>query len=251
MTEAQIRQRVVNVMRDWVGATLKSAKHYDIVNTYNSYKPLARGYALKMDDAYCAATISAAWIKAGVVGICVTEVSAPKIVELAKAKGIWVENDAYRPQPGDAIAYDWDDSGHGDNTGYADHVGIVEKVVGNTITVIEGNMSGGIVGRRSLPVNGRYIRGYICPPYKKMATEETPVAQEGVCNVNLPILREGSRGGYVKSLQILLNAYYGCHLATDGIFGPATHRAVIAYQRSRGLAVDGICGTATWTQLLK
>lgn len=251
MTEAQIRQRVVNVMRDWVGATLKSAKHYDIVNTYNGHRPLARGYALKMGDAYCAATISAAWIKAGVVQIAVTEVSAPKIVELAKAKGIWVENDAYRPQPGDAIAYDWDDSGVGDNTGYADHVGIVEKVVGNTITVIEGNMSGGIVGRRSLPVNGRYIRGYICPKYKTLATEEAPVAQEGVCNVNLPILKEGSRGGYVKSLQILLNAYYGCHLATDGIFGPATKKAVMVFQGKEGLVKDGVVGARSWPALLR
>ena len=252
MTEAQIRQRVVNVMRDWVGATMGSAKHRDIVNTYNSHKPMARGYALKMDDAYCAATISAAWIKAGVVGIAVTEVSAPKIVELAKAKGIWVENDAYRPQPGDAIAYDWDDSGYGDNTGYADHVGIVEAVSGNTITVIEGNMSGGVVGRRSVAVNGRYIRGYITPKYKSLATEETPVtAQEGVCNVNLPILREGSRGGYVKSLQILLNAYYGCHLATDGIFGPATKKAVMVFQGKEGLVKDGVVGARSWPALLR
>ena len=253
MTEAQIRERVVNVMRDWVGATMGSAKHYDILNTYNSHKPLARGYAIKPTDAYCAATVSAAWIKAGVVGICVTEVSAPKIVELAKAKGIWVENDAYRPQPGDAIAYDWDDSGYGDNTGYADHVGIVEAVSGNTITVIEGNMgSAGVVGRRSVAVNGRYIRGYITPKYKSLATEETPVtAQEGVCNVNLPILREGSRGGYVKSVQILLNAYYGCHLTVDGIFGPATKAAVINFQGKEGLAKDGVVGARSWPALLR
>lgn len=179
MTEAQIRQKVVDVMRGWVGSAYKSAGHYDIVNTYNSHKPLARGYALKMDDAYCAGTISAAWIKSDTVSVAVTEVSAPKIVELAKAKGIWVENDAFIPGLGDAIAYDWDDTGKGDNTGSADHVGIVEKVENGNITVIEGNMGSGspvgYVGRRKIPVNGRYIRGFICPPYKKLATNSKTV----------------------------------------------------------------------------
>lgn len=251
MTEVQIRNKVVNVMRDWVGATYKSAKHYDIVNTYNSHKPLARGYALKMDDAYCAGTISAAWIKSGTVSVAVTEVSAPKIVELAKTRGIWVENDAYRPQPGDAIAYDWDDNGVGDNTGYADHVGIVESCDGGTIVVIEGNMGSGnpvgYVGRRKIPVNGKYIRGFICPKYSKLATEES---KKGECEVKVPVLKKGDRNGYVKSLQVLLNAYYGCRLTKDGIFGAATEKAVKGYQKQQKLTVDGIVGEKTWNELL-
>lgn len=247
MTEVQIRNKVVNVMRDWLGATYKSAKHYDIVNTYNGHKPLARGYALKMDDAYCAATISAAWIKSGTVSVAVTEVSAPKIVILAQQKGIWVENDAYVPLPGDAIAYDWDDEGYGDNKGSPDHVGIVEMVNGKTITVIEGNMgSAGVVGRRNIQVDGRYIRGYICPNYKSLATVE-----KEVCKVNVPVLREGSQGGYVKTLQILLNAYYGSRLTKDGIFGSATKKAVMGYQTKQKLTVDGIVGEKTWAELLK
>jgi hypothetical protein len=40
------------------------------------------------------------------------------------------------------------------------------------MTIIEGNMSSGVVGRRTLSVNGRYIRGYICPKYSKKATKE-------------------------------------------------------------------------------
>ena len=31
--------------------------------------------------------------------------------------GCWQENDAYVPSPGDAILYDWQDNGIGDNTG--------------------------------------------------------------------------------------------------------------------------------------
>ncbi|MDE7028912.1 MAG: hypothetical protein K2P63_02915 [Lachnospiraceae bacterium] len=35
-------------------------------------------------------------------------------------------------------------------------------------------MSGGVVGRRNLQVNGRYIRGFICPDYASRATEKEP-----------------------------------------------------------------------------
>ena len=44
------------------------------------------------------------------------------------------------------------------------HVGIVEKCDGKTITVIEGNKSNK-VGRRTLAVNGKYIRGFGVPAY--------------------------------------------------------------------------------------
>lgn len=86
------------------------------------------------------------------------------MIEGAKAKGIWVENDAYVPQGGDIILYDWQDSGVGDNTGNPDHVGVVEYTSGGVIHVIEGN-NGEKVARRELSVNGRYIRGFIVPKY--------------------------------------------------------------------------------------
>ena len=37
----------------------------------------------------------------------------------------------------------------------------------------------------------------------------------------------------------------------DGSYGPATEKAVIAYQRSRGLKVDGITGPATIAAMKK
>ena len=90
------------------------------------------------------------------------------MIDLYKKKGRWQENDAHRPQPADIVMYDWDDNGVGDCTGYPEHVGIVEAVNGNTITVIEGNMSNK-VGERALQVNGRYIRGYCLPDYASKA----------------------------------------------------------------------------------
>lgn len=73
---------------------------------------------------------------------------------------------------------------------------------------------------------------------------------EEVCEVTLPVLHRGCDNGYVKTVQILLNKYNNAKLSEDGGFGPATEKAVIAYQRSRGLAVDGWVGAETWRQLL-
>lgn len=98
------------------------------------------------------------------------------MIRLFQKLGEWDENDARVPKPGDIIFYDWQDSGSGDNAGTPDHVGIVEKVSGNTITVIEGNKSDA-VGRRTIKVNGRYIRGYGIPKYEKASqTAAAPVS---------------------------------------------------------------------------
>ena len=72
-----------------------------------------------------------------------------------------------------------------------------------------------------------------------------------VCAVTLPVLRAGSDGGHVKTLQILLNKYSRANLAVDGVFGGATEHAVRLYQRKQGLTVDGVVGKATWTKLLQ
>lgn len=36
----------------------------------------------------------------------------------------------------------------------------------------------------------------------------------------------------------------------DGLYGPGTKNAVVAYQQRNGLTADGICGKDTWTKLL-
>lgn len=58
------------------------------------------------------------------------------------------------------------------------------------------------------------------------------------------LLRRGMRGPEVESLQADLGRV-GHALAVDGIFGPATQAAVVAFQRAAGLAADGIVGPAT------
>ena len=77
-----------------------------------------------------------------------------------------------------------------------------------------------------------------------------PTPKEDTCMIELPVLHRGSVGGYVRTVQILLNKYNNASLAEDGGFGARTEAAVIAYQRDRGLAVDGWVGAETWRQLL-
>lgn len=169
MTEQELRQKVVSIAQSYIGCKESDGSHRKIIDLYNSHKPLARGYAMKYTDAWCSTFASAVAIAAGLTDIIPTECGCEKHIQLFKGLGSWQENDAYVPSPGDYVFYDWDDSGAGDCTGSADHVGIVEKVSGTTITVIEGNYSDS-VKRRTITVNGRYIRGYGVPKYSSKAT---------------------------------------------------------------------------------
>lgn len=164
MTEQELRNKVVQTARGYLGSKEADGSHRKIIDGYNAHKPLARGYLVKYTDAWCATFVSFVGIACGLTDIMPTECGCGAMIDLYKKKGRWQENDAYRPQPADIIMYDWDDNGAGDCTGYPEHVGIVEAVDGNTITVIEGNMSDK-VGERKLQVNGRYIRGYCLPDY--------------------------------------------------------------------------------------
>lgn len=158
-------QDAINIMNSWVGKSRSAETHHDIIDLYNSHKPLARGYAVTYSDAYCDTTISAVFIKLNAVDLIGgTECGVEAHVALFKKAGIWEEDGTVTPQPGWLIVYNWDD-GSQPNDGYSDHIGMVEKVSGNTITCIEGNMSGGIVGRRNIPIGYGYIRGYAKPKY--------------------------------------------------------------------------------------
>ena len=176
MTEAQARATVVNTAIAWLGCKEADGSHRKIIDTYNSHTPLARGYKMKYTDAWCSTFVSAVAIKCGFTDIIPTECGCGKHIELFKKLGRWQENDAYVPSPGDVIFYDWQDGpdyATTDNQGAADHVGYVVSVSGNTMKIIEGNMSDA-VGYRTLKVNGRYIRGFGLPDYGKKAGVPAP-----------------------------------------------------------------------------
>ena len=171
MTEQQLRQKMVDTMRGWLGWSEYNGKYKAIIDIYNAQTPLPVGYKVKYTDEWCATCVSAAGIEAGLSDIILQECSCPRMIKLYQTKGLWMENDAYVPQPGDIIMYDWQDTGVGDNLGSADHVGVVAEVTGTTMLIIEGN-KGQSVSTRSLAVNGKYIRGYCLPDYAGKATEK-------------------------------------------------------------------------------
>lgn len=232
---AKYASKVVEQAKAWLGCSESNGTHKQIIDVYNSHKPLARGYAVKYTDEWCATFVSAVAVKLGYTDIIPTECGCGKMIELFQKLGAWNESDSRTPNAGDVIFYDWQDSGSGDNKNSPDHVGIVEKVSGNTITVIEGNYKNG-VNRRELAVNGKYIRGYGVPKYD---AEKVVVANT----------TNNNRVDTVREVQTWLNTTYGFGIVVDNIYGSQTKKALVkALQKELGFTdkyVDGVYGSVT------
>jgi len=163
------REAVVAKISSWEGYNERSGQHRAIIDGYNAYLPTAvkagtANYSMKYSDEWCACASSYAYIACGLGYMFPVECSCPRMITLAKKMGIWQEADNYIPNIADAVLYDWEDSGKGDNVGTADHIGIVVAVDGDTFVVMEGN-NGEAVRRRTMSVNGKYIRGFITPKF--------------------------------------------------------------------------------------
>ena len=146
----------------WLGTKEGSQGHGEILSVYNGIRPLPRGYAMKKTDPWCAAFASAMAVMAGAGERYPLECSCGKIIEGAKTRGIWVENDAYLPRAGDWVLYNWDAKAAGDDTGSPDHVGVVIGMEKGEILVVEGNYDNAVKLRR-IPVDWQKIRGFVCP----------------------------------------------------------------------------------------
>lgn len=243
---------MIKLAQSWIGKKESDGSHKSIIDIYNSQKKLPQGYKVKYTDSWCATTVSALAVKLGYTDIIPTECSCQRMIELCKEKGIWIENENRTPKAGEIIFYDWEDDGKGDNKGWSDHVGLVEKVSGKTITVIEGNYSNS-VKRRTITVNAKNIRGYAAPKYDAEPVKTVTSKGEKTVKVELNVLKKGAKGEQVKTLQRLLVAMgYDCGKAgVDGSFGTSTDAAVRKYQKDNKLTVDGSVGQATWDSLLK
>lgn len=176
MTEKDLRQQCVKIINSWLGAPKGSNTHHGIIDTYNSKTPLPRGARMSYTMDWCAATVSAVGIIAGLTDIMPPECSCGELIKLYKALGRWVEADDYVPAAGDLIIYSWSDNGVGDCVTGHNHVGMVTAVDGDNITVVEGNKSTSTgesrVGARNIKVNAQYIRGYCCPDFAAKADKE-------------------------------------------------------------------------------
>lgn len=255
MTEIELRNKVAACARSWLGRREADGSHNPIIDIYNSIVPLPVGYRMSYTDPWCAAFVSAVGKACGLTDILLPECHCDRMIALYRAAGRWQEADNYPAKVGDLVMYDWDDSGVGDNTGSADHVGIIVDANDSTLTVIEGNKSDS-VAYRTISRNGRYIRGFCCPDYASKADEETEPTPEPapapepeisyypyIYRVNINLLKPGNRGPQVRSLQKLLS------IEESGVYDEATTAAVKAFQRGAGLEVDGEFGGLTFAKL--
>ena len=155
------------------------------------------------------------------------------------------------PKVGDQIFFKYSND---DST--ADHTGIVVRVTDKLVETIEGN-SGNEVRHKVYQLNDKTIIGYGHPRYDAETATKAP-AKEGAKTVNIamPILRKGSTGEAVKTLQRLLRQLQYVNtdgktlLIVDGSFGSNTEAAVKRYQQKHLNGVDGIVGIKTWNKLL-
>lgn len=233
---AKTANTILDIARGWIGRKESNGTHKEIIDVYNNHKPLARGYKVKYTDSWCATFVSACAIKAGYTDIIPLECSCNQMINGFKKIGRWCEDDAHVPSLGDVIFYDWQDSGKGDNKGSSDHVGIVEKVEGSTITVIEGNKNDA-VGRRKLQINGRYIRGYGLPKYDANATNTSTTPSKPQANTSNAlgtyvvtasslIVRTGPGTGYRRKKKSELTANAREHATFTGALKKGTRVTV-------------------------
>ena len=160
-----IREQIVNTAIRYNGMPFQGGSHKTLIDEFNKHRP--DGWAMTYSANFCAACASAVAYLCGVGTSYPCSANVGVIVSKAKQMGIWVENDAYIPSAGDWIIYAWQDSGRGDNTTGASHVGIVVSADSKYINVFEFNIHNNhSTGYRKIATNGRFIRGFVVPNFQ-------------------------------------------------------------------------------------
>lgn len=206
---------------------------------------------------WCAEFVSKCAKDAGAANKCIVMSTGAGSIpreSMAKGWGTWLEGHNSVPQSGDIIVFTWNGLGYypGHDKYFSDHVGIVEKVSGNTVHTIEGNANGtntsSTVCRKSYSLYSGKINGYYRPNWK-LADSSYTEASNSTSSANATA-NTGKTA--IKSIQRWLNSTYGTHCAVDGIYGSETKSAIVGSLQcylnatyKAGLSVDGIMGAKT------
>ncbi|QLB53288.1 CHAP domain-containing protein [Streptococcus sanguinis] len=158
------RDRVLAAAAAMVGVKGGSAEHQRLVNDYNSVRPLPVGYAVKNTDDWCDIFTTVIFQREGLSDLIGRECGVERHINIFKRLGIWNEDGNSTPSAGDIITFNWDKDTQ-QNDGWADHIGIVEKVENGIIHTIEGN-SNNEVKRNTYRIGHGNIRGFASPRYK-------------------------------------------------------------------------------------
>ena len=159
------KNRVIRAAANLVGTSTGSAAHQRMVADYNSVKPLPVGYAVKNTDDWCDVFVTVVFQREGLSYLVGRECGVERHIQIFKKLGIWNEDGTTTPQSGDIITFNWDKDTQ-QNDGWADHIGIVERVENGWIHTIEGNSSNGVVRRNTYRVGHGNIRGFARPHYQ-------------------------------------------------------------------------------------
>ncbi|ALD71569.1 GBS Bsp-like repeat-containing protein [Streptococcus gordonii] len=159
------KNRVIRAAANLVGTSTGSAAHQRMVEDYNSVKPLPVGYAVKNTDDWCDVFVTVVFQREGLSHLVGRECGVERHIQIFKKLGIWNEDGTTTPQSGDIITFNWDKNTQ-QNDGWADHIGIVERVENGWIHTIEGNSSNGVVRRNTYRVGHGNIRGFARPHYQ-------------------------------------------------------------------------------------
>ena len=129
---------------------------------YEGGEPYWTWYGFNNHPAWCAIFVSWCANECGFIeeGVIPLFAGCDNGVAWFREHDEWKDRD-YVPSPGDIIFFDWLYNGY---TNTADHVGIVERVDGDTVYTIEGN-SGDAVKEQTYTVGQRCILGYGVPNY--------------------------------------------------------------------------------------
>ena len=152
-TATEPRAKYVSTALKYLGAAEGSALHKEIIDLYNTQNPVPAGYKMTYTAPWCAAFTTAMAIKANVIRMIPGECSCTRQIALWKQLGYYVAGRSYTPSVGDLVYYSWTK-----NSNSPDHVGIVSKVSGSTLYVVEGNKSNAVSER---VINDYKHYGYI------------------------------------------------------------------------------------------
>ena len=161
---ASQRDRVLAAAAAMVGVRGGSAEHQRLVNDYNSVRPLPVGYAVKNTDDWCDIFTTVIFQREGLSDLIGRECGVERHIHIFQRLGIWNEDGNSTPSAGDIITFNWDKDTQ-QNDGWADHIGIVEKVENGIIHTIEGN-SNNVVKRNTYHIGHGNIRGFATPRYR-------------------------------------------------------------------------------------
>lgn len=130
---------------------------------------------------WCAGFISVIAERSGNIPAVGFEIAAERLGKYQhQSKGTWLGR--LRPKAGDLVLFRWTGA-----PGWADHIGLVESVLGDTVNTIEGNInSPRSVRRRAYNWNDYRITGYARPKYKASTApvkSNTEIAQEVVAGL--------------------------------------------------------------------